>query len=168
MIYYASMMKDNWSGFDRFCLFVATGFGIGLAVPFAPGTFGSAAGVALAYATTRLPLWAQLPACLGLTLLAIPFCDVAERLLGIKDDGRITADEWMLFPLAVIGLPLASLPWWAMAVFFAVVRAVDILKPWPCRPLQSIPGGRGIVIDDFVANLYSLAINWALYLLFFA
>ena len=168
MIYYAPMMKDNWSGFDRFCLFVATGFGIGLAVPFAPGTFGSAAGVALAYATTRLPLWAQLPACLGLTLLAIPFCDVAERLLGIKDDGRITADEWMLFPIAVIGLPLAALPWWAMAVFFVVVRAVDILKPWPCRSLQSIPGGRGIVIDDFVANLYSLAINWALYLLFFA
>ena len=70
--------------------------------------------------------------------------------------------------MALAGLPLAALPWWAMAVFFVVVRAVDILKPWPCRSLQAIPGGRGIVIDDFVANLYSLAINWALYLLFFA
>ena len=99
--------------------------------------------------------------------MAIPFCDVAERLLGIKDDGRITADEWMLYPIAVIGLPLAALPGWAMAVFFVVVRAVDILKPWPCRSLQAIPGGRGIVVDDFFANLYSLAINWAIYLFLF-
>ena len=156
-------MKEQWSWFDKFCLFVATGLGIGLVVPFAPGTFGSAAGVALAYATTRLPLWAQLPACLGLTLLAIPFCDVAERLLGIKDDGRITADEWMLYPIAVAGIPLHDLPGWSMVLFFLVVRAVDIIKPPPARRLQSIPGGRGIVVDDFVANLYSLGVNWLIY-----
>ena len=117
---------------------------------------------------TALPVWLQIPACLGFTLLAIPFCDVAEKALGIKDDGRITADEWMLYPIAFAGIPLAALPWWSMLVFFCVVRAVDILKPWPCRQLQSIPGGRGIVIDDFFANLYSLAINWAIYAVAFA
>ena len=148
----------------KFSLLIASGFGIGLIAPFAPGTFGSLPGVALAYATTLLPPWLQIPACLGFTLLAIPFCEVAEKLLGIKDDGRITADEWMLFPIAVIGIPLAELPWWSMLIFFAVVRAVDILKPWPCRGLQAIPGGRGIVIDDFFANLYSLGINWLVYL----
>ncbi len=149
--------------FERFCLFVATGFGLGLIAPFAPGTFGSAAGVALAYATTALPVWLQIPVCLGFTLLAIPFCDVAEKMLGIKDDGRITADEWMLYPIALIGIPLAELPWWSMILFFIVVRVIDIVKPAPARQLQEIPGGRGIVIDDFVANLYSLAINWAIY-----
>ena len=148
----------------KFSLLIASGFGIGLIAPFAPGTFGSLPGVALAYATTLLPPWLQILVCLGLTLLAIPFCEVAEKLLGIKDDGRITADEWMLFPIAVIGIPLAELPWWSMLIFFAVVRAVDILKPWPCRGLQAIPGGRGIVIDDFFANLYSLGINWLVYL----
>lgn len=148
----------------KFVLFVASGFGLGLAAPVAPGTIGSLPGVLLAFAITELPLFLQFPACLGFTLLAIPFCDIAEKLLGVKDDGRITADEWMLFPIAVIGLPLAALPWWEILIFFAVVRVVDILKPWPCRGLQSIPGGRGIVIDDFVANLYSLAINWAIYL----
>jgi len=146
----------------KLCVFVASGFGLGLVAPFAPGTFGSLPGVALAYAVTALPLALQIPACLGFTLLAIPFCDVAERALGIKDDGRIAADEWMLFPVALVGIPLADLPWWSMLVFFCVVRAVDILKPWPCRRLQAIPGGRGIVIDDFIANLYSLAVNWAL------
>ena len=152
----------------RFCLFVATGFGLGLVAPVAPGTIGSIPGVLLSFATTQLPAWLQIPVCTAFAILAIPFCDVAEQVLGVKDDGRIVADEWMLYPLAVIGLPLASLPWWSILVFFCVVRAVDILKPWPARGLQAIPGGRGIVIDDFVANLYSLAINWTIYLTVFA
>ena len=146
----------------RFCVFIATGLGLGLIAPFAPGTFGSLPGVALAYATTLLPVALQIPVCTALALLAIPVCGVAERELGIKDDGRIAADEWMLFPIALIGIPLHTLPWWSMVVFFAVVRAIDIVKPWPCRGLQSIPGGRGIVIDDFFANLYSLAANLAI------
>ena len=152
---------------NKFCVFVATGFGLGLFAPFAPGTFGSLPGVALAYATTELPLWLQIPVCTALALLAIPFCGVAERALGIKDDGRITADEWMLYPIALVGIPLWDLPWWSMMLFFCVVRAIDIIKPWPCRGLQSIPGGRGIVIDDFFANLYSLAIDWAIVFLIF-
>ena len=146
----------------KFCLFVASGFGLGLVAPFAPGTLGSLPGVALAYALANLPPFMQIPACLGLTFLAIPFCDVAEKMLGIKDDGRITADEWMLFPVALVGIPLASLPWWSMIVFFCVIRFVDIVKPWPARQLQSVPGGLGIVVDDLFANLYSLAINWAI------
>lgn len=152
----------------KLVLFVASGFGLGLVAPVAPGTLGSLPGVALAYAVSVLPLWLQLPVCLGFTLLAIPFCEEAEKILGIHDDGRITADEWMLFPIALIGIPLLSLPWWSMLVFFAVVRTVDIVKPWPCKGLQAIPGGRGIVIDDFFANLYSLAINWVIYLTLFA
>lgn len=159
------MMKNEWWG--KFCVFVATGFGIGLIAPFAPGTFGSLPGVALAYVTTALPPWLQIPVCLGFTLLAIPFCDVAEKRLGIVDDGRISADEWMLFPIALIGIPLWNLPWWSMIVFFLVVRIVDIIKPPPARGLQSIPGGRGIVIDDFVANLYSLGINWLIWWIIF-
>ena len=146
----------------RFCVFVASGFGLGLVAPFAPGTFGSLPGVALAYAVCALPLWLQVVVCAGFTLLAVPFCDVAEKALGIKDDGRIAADEWMLFPVALVGIPLASLPWWSMLVFFCVIRFVDIVKPWPARQLQSVPGGLGIVVDDLLANLYSLAINWAI------
>lgn len=151
----------------RLVLFVATGFGLGLVAPVAPGTIGSLPGVALCYAVLALPLWLQPVVCLGFALLAVPFCGRAEEILGVKDDGRITADEWMLYPVALVGLPIAGLPWWSMALFFCVVRLVDILKPWPCRGLQAIPGGLGIVVDDLVANLYSLAVNWALYLLVF-
>lgn len=150
---------------DKFTLFMATGCGISLFVPFAPGTFGSLPGVALAYAIALLPVWAQIPACLALTLLAIPVCGKAESILGIRDDGRISADEWMLFPIAVVGLPLLSLPWWVMAVFFGVVRLIDIIKPPPAKRLQSLPGGRGIVVDDLIANLYALAVNWIIFAL---
>ena len=151
----------------RLCVFVASGFGLGLVAPFAPGTFGSIPGVLLAYAVCALPLWLQIVACLGFALLAVPFCDVAEKALGIKDDGRITADEWMLYPIALVGVPLATLPWWSMVVFFCVIRIVDIVKPWPARQLQSIRGGLGIVVDDFFANLYSLAVNWLIVAILF-
>ena len=147
----------------KLTLFLATGCGISLFVPFAPGTFGSLPGVALAYALALLPPWAQIPLCLVLTLAAIPVCGVAEKLLGIRDDGRISADEWMLFPIAVVGIPILDLPWWMMVVFFSVVRIVDIIKPQPAKSLQSLPGGRGVVADDLVANLYSLVINWLLF-----
>ena len=74
---------------------------------------------------------------------------------------------WMLYPISFVGIPILDLPWWSMLVFFAVVRAIDIIKPPPARQLQCIPGGRGIVIDDFFANLYSLAINWLIVWLVF-
>lgn len=152
---------------NKLVLFLASGFGLGLFSPVAPGTVGSLPGFALVYLISSLPLFIQMPAALGFTLLAIPLCDAAEKLLGIKDDGRITADEWMLLPIAYIGLPFHSFTWWQILLTFAVVRVIDIVKPYPCRQLQSIPGGRGIVIDDFVANLYSLCVNWALYLTLF-
>lgn len=146
----------------KFVLFAASGFGLGLIAPVAPGTFGSLPGVLLVYFTTLLPVPLQIAVSLLLAAVAVPVCGAAERYLGIKDDGRIAADEWMLFPLSFIAIELNSLPWWSMIVFFCVVRAVDIIKPYPCRRLQSIKGGLGVVIDDFIANIYSLAINHAI------
>lgn len=158
---------DRKIGFiDKICLFLASGMGLGLVAPFAPGTFGSLPGVALAYLVAHLVLPARIAAAALLALAAIPVCGRAEKILGIKDDGRIAADEWMLFPVATLLVPVETLPWWWMAVFFIVVRAVDIIKPFPCRQLQAIHGGFGIVIDDFFANLYSLAINYAIFLYF--
>ena len=150
----------------KLVLFFATGCGIGLFVPFAPGTFGSLPGVALAWWMASWAPSVQALVALALAAAAIPVCSIAEKMLGVKDDGRITADEWMLYPIAVLGLPLQTLPFWALAVFFAVVRLVDIVKPPPARQLQAFHGGFGIVIDDFFANLYSLAINWTIYIAF--
>ena len=149
--------------FEKAAVAVATGFGSGMAAPFAPGTFGSIPGVALAVWLNRAfagRIWIQAAAAIALAAAAIPFCGVAERVLGVKDDGRIVADEWMLYPLAVIGLPLAEHPWLILCTF-ATVRVFDIVKPPPANRLQALPGGLGIVADDFAANIYSLAANWA-------
>ena len=151
---------NNWK--ERCMTAVATGFGIGMIAPFAPGTFGTAPGILLARWTVTLPILHQCLIGLGMTLLAIPFCDVAERVLQKKDDGRICADEWMLFPISVIGLPLGQ-HIWLLPLCFVVARACDIIKPPPARQLQKLHGGFGIVIDDFFASLYALAINHGLY-----
>ena len=148
----------------RFCVWVGTGFGLGLVAPCAPGTFGSLPGVALAAALAAwVPCWwAQVALCLALALLAVPVCAVAEDCLKKKDDGRIAADEWMLYPIATIGLPLTEEPW-LLALSFLVIRAFDVLKPPPARQIQYLPGGWGIVADDFASQLYALAANWALF-----
>ena len=146
----------------KISVFVATGFGLGLITPIAPGTVGSLPGVLLALWTTQQHIPLQILFGIGMTLLAIPFCDVAERVLNKKDDGRICADEWMLFPLCVIGLPLLQ-HLWLVPVCFVVARVCDIIKPPPARQLQELHGGVGIVIDDFFASLYALGVNHAIY-----
>lgn len=150
---------------EKVVVFIASGFGTSLAAPFAPGTFGSIPGVLLALWTVTMPLALQIVFAVGLSLLAIPICTAAEKVFARKDDGRISADEWMLFPVAVAGLPLLQ-TWWLLPAAFVVVRIVDIVKPWPARGLQRLPAGYGIVVDDFVANLYSLGVNWCIWLLY--
>ena len=149
---------------QRLNVWLGTGFGLGLVAPCAPGTFGSLPGVALAYAFSAwaLPIWLQIVLCLLLTLWAIPICTSSERTLKKKDDGRITADEWMLYPIATIGLPLAAHPWLLIPTF-VIIRALDIVKLPPARNVQYLREGIGIVADDFVAQLYALAINWAVW-----
>ena len=129
----------------RLSVWVGTGFGIGLVAPCAPGTFGSLPGVALAVAMAAwLPYWwAQVLLCAVLTLLAVPVCSVAEDCLKKKDDGRISADEWMLYPIATIGLPLTAQPW-LIPLTFVVIRVLDVLKLPPARQI-------------------ALAVNWALW-----
>jgi phosphatidylglycerophosphatase A len=46
---------------------------------------------------------------------------------------------------------------------FVSSRFFDIVKPPPARALQRLHGGVGIVIDDVLASLYSLAFNQAVY-----
>ncbi len=141
----------------RLCVFLATGLGLGYS-PVASGTFGALLGLPLVYAMSRYcPNWMwQAASAFVLTVLAVPICDVAEKQFGKKDDGRIVADEYLLLPIAFIGIPWSPL----MAVIgFVVSRFFDVLKPWPARGLQRVTGGLGVVLDDFFAAFYSLAAN---------
>jgi phosphatidylglycerophosphatase A len=143
-------------------ILLATGFGLGLA-PVASGTAGTLPGILILLALA--PLWSgsvlwQIVVAAVLCLLAVPICDVAERHFGKKDDGRIVADEYLTFPVCMIGLPLVP---WMLAVAFITCRVFDVLKPPPARQFQALPGGLGIVADDVMSNLYCLALNHLIY-----
>jgi len=143
----------------KLIIFIATGFGTGLS-PFASGTTGTLPGVILVilfFLTGISTLW-QTGIAAFLSVLSIPICDVAEKHFGKKDDGRIVADEYMTFPLCVLGLPLAE-HWWLLGMAFVVCRIMDIVKLPPARQFQEIKGGLGIALDDIVASLYALGIN---------
>ena len=146
---------------QKILVLFSTGFGLGLS-PFAPGTVGTIWGVLIVLAINNgLPQW-WLQAAVGavLALICIPICDAGEKHFGTKDPHPVVADEYLTFPLCMIGLPPEP---WILAVAFVTNRALDIVKPFPARQLQRLPGGLGITIDDVFSSLYSLGVNWAVY-----
>jgi phosphatidylglycerophosphatase A len=144
----------------KLALLLATGFGLGLS-PIASGTVGTLLALPIVWFFCQLlevsgGIFWQCGIALVLSLIAIPICSVAEKHYGTKDDGRIVADEYLTFPICMIGLPWNP---WVLLIAFLSCRFFDIVKPPPANQLQSIHGGFGIVIDDVVASLYSLAFN---------
>jgi len=149
-------MKNIW-------VLLATGFGLGLS-PVASGTFGTLLGIPLAIAifSWQTDPIIQVVIAAVLAVIAVPICDKAEKVLGgKKDDGRIVADEYMTFPIVMIGLPVGS--WVMIAVAFLTHRFFDIIKLPPANGLQRLPGGLGITIDDVISSIYALGVNWLIY-----
>ena len=142
-------------------LLVATGFGLGLS-PFAPGTMGTALGVLMVMGLPRVAIVGQICFAGVLAIMAVPMCDLAEKHFGSKDDRRIVADEYLTFPICIVALPWQSAPW-LLALAFVTHRLFDIIKPFPARRLQKLPGGKGIVVDDVISSLYALAVNHAVW-----
>lgn len=141
---------------------LASGFGLGYS-PVASGTVGSAWGVliVLGLAWADLSLAAYIAVCIFFVLICIPICHVAEGVYRTKDDGRIVADEYLTFPICMIGLtPYIFTYWWLLPMAFVSCRIFDILKLPPARQLERVPGGAGITLDDLFASLYSLVANW--------
>jgi len=147
---------------------IASGFGLGYS-PFASGTVGSLWGVliVLGLASLNLSLPTYIAVSVGLTLLAIPICHIAEQVFQKKDDGRIVADEFMTFPICVIGLtPYFADHWWLLPFAFCTNRFFDIVKLPPADQMEHLSGGVGITLDDAAASFYSLIANWVAFYLF--
>lgn len=134
-------------------LIVATAGGAGLA-PGAPGTVASA--------LTALVLWLVHPSRASLVVFFVAVTAVgiwaahrAERLLGGKDPAAIVIDEVAGMTLSVLPFPLTP---WTLAAGFLLFRVFDIVKPFPARASQALPGAFGVVVDDLIAGLYALAV----------
>lgn len=89
--------------------------------------------------------------------------EAAEARFGKKDPSQVVADETAGQCLPLMFLPASALADWKTMAFtlvfaFVCFRALDIVKPWPARQLQRVPGGWGILIDDLFAGVYALLI----------
>jgi phosphatidylglycerophosphatase A len=137
-------------------------------IPFAPGTWGSLAGLAF-FAVCLRPLAgvaggvALALAVVALLALAVALCGEAEARLGKTDPGEVVLDEFAVMPLCFLGWWSGSpsgWPGWAVLLTgFLLFRLFDIWKPLGIKKLQRLPGGWGVVIDDVAA---ALAANAAL------
>jgi len=137
---------------------LATGGGVGLIAPFAPGTFGSLWGVLLAWSLAQLPSgWLALAALAAFNLVGVPLCSAAQRRLGKKDPGEVVWDEIGAVPIAMLGFSPAEVAQPAVLLGgFLTFRLFDILKPPPVRQVELLPRGLGVMADDWMAALYAL------------
>lgn len=157
---------------QRAARFLATVGGLGDRLP-APGTtVGSLTGVLLFVLATWWAPWARGAALLGLGILcpvAVWACGREAARRDLKDPGAVVADEvagqWLALTTLVVVTAQRPLPVDLLGSFL-LFRLFDIVKPWPIRRLESLPGGWGVVADDLAAGLAAglihLAARWAL------
>jgi len=173
----------------RLALLIATGFGLGN-LPRAPGTWGSLGGLLVGYIALWVSLvwllsqvWyksgflSDLIESIPIDGLAIFFGPFIVLVAGIgiwaagrtsvyfatKDPQNVVIDE-------VVGQMIAYLPvgtrvisdggWKYLALGFILFRAFDIWKPFPARHAERLPGGWGIMADDWVAGVYAALGLW--------
>ncbi len=133
-------------------LAIATMGGVG-SIPFASGTFGTLATVPV-YLLLSWPRSAGLYTC-GTVLavvISIWACDACEARYGVKDPAEAVADEMSGFLVTMAFIPFSIA---GLAGGFFLFRLTDVLKPFPARQLERLPGGWGIVADDLAAALWA-------------
>lgn len=153
-------------GWSDPAVLLATCGGLGR-VPFAPGTFGAAVGLPLAIACAAAASWlaggspwsrtVEAALVAAICLIAVPVCTRAARRLGGEDPGCVILDEVASMPLALLVVPPMQRTPLVLAVGFVLLRVFDIAKPFPCRHLERLPGGLGIMADDWAAAAWTAA-----------
>jgi len=143
----------------RIGVFIATCAYVGYA-PVAPGTFGSAIGLAVFYVVRhQRSTTVEVAAIVALAAVGLWSATEAEHHFGGIDPGPVVIDEviGMLITLAFIPVNMAG----AIVAFF-IFRFLDVVKPWPARRLEQLPGGFGVVLDDMMAGVYGNIVMWGL------
>jgi phosphatidylglycerophosphatase A len=159
----------------RVSLAIATALGLGY-IPKAPGTFGSLFSVVLAglywfrweprprYPLEHMPGY-MFPALM--TMLAILVSGVglvvatrAAKYLGNNDPQIVVIDEVSGQLITYIGIGAGMPNWKYLLLGFILFRVFDIWKPFPARQAESLPGGLGIMADDWIAGIYAALGLW--------
>jgi len=133
---------------------LSTFFGAGY-FPLVPGTFASGLAAVL-YKTVlgRLPWFFFAGLIAAVTAAGIAASSSLSRRLGQRDPRMIVIDEVAGQWIALILVPPS---WVNVVIAFALFRVLDVLKPFGIRRIERLPAGWGIMADDIVAGLGSLA-----------
>lgn len=151
-------------------LWVAQGFGVGR-IPFAPGTFGSLIGLLWFAILLRAGcFWIYVAGMLAAIPVSVYFCGMGEKILKQTDPGSVVLDEIVALPVCFFSFValawfrhqhwpsleefFAGSGWIRTGAVFALFRVFDIVKPWPVRGSQKLPGGWGVTVDDILAGIY--------------
>jgi phosphatidylglycerophosphatase A len=160
-----------------FARVVATAGYVGF-IPFAPGTWGSLIGVLLYWLVLRhtSPFATTLFYFESVTMVVPMLLWVAELTLivsafgvwaaekvslecGVKDPQFVIVDE-VSGQLLTYLLALGPVSWKYLLLGFILFRVFDIWKPFPARQAESLPGGWGIMADDWIAGVYAAIGLW--------
>jgi len=142
----------------RLGVFIATCAHVGYA-PVAPGTWGSAVGLFVYYLVRRQgSMTVELAVIAVIMIVGLWAATEAEHHFGGIDPGPVVIDEVIgmlitlaLHPVNVLGAVLG----------FLIFRVLDVVKPWPARRVELLPGGFGVVLDDVMAGIYGNLLMWA-------
>jgi phosphatidylglycerophosphatase A len=137
----------------------ATWFGCGRA-PKGPGTFGTLGAIPLYLLLALEGRAAVLAGAIVVTALGVWAASIVAADLGVEDPQVVVIDE--VAGYLVTMLPVAHASWRAVLVGFVLFRALDILKPWPVRRFEDLPGGWGVMMDDVAAGVLGAAAMAAL------
>ncbi len=128
-------------------------------------------------AILALPVFCALLLLVVLGAIGVWSASRAAKHAGIEDPQFVVIDEVagqhlaLLLPLIPIALPhfsthmdfslfaiffaLSLVNWKYLLLGFILFRVFDIWKPWPVRRLEKLPGGWGIMADDWMAGVYA-------------
>lgn len=142
---------------------LTTCFGLGK-LPVAPGTWGSLPPVVLYQVLRYIPgEFYPSAAAITMVVLLIMFSWICIRYApaliestGKKDPQMIVADEVAGQALLMLTITLLNPVniCNTTALGFVLFRLFDITKLWPCRKLEKLPAGIGILADDLMAGVY--------------
>lgn len=138
---------------------LATWFGCGR-VPNAPGTAGALGAIPLYLAVARGGRAGVAVAAVAVTAAGVWAASVVARELGKKDPQNVVVDE--VAGVLVTMLPMREVSWHAVVIGFLLFRLFDVVKPWPVKCFEKLPGGWGMVLDDVVAGALGAAVMAAL------
>ena len=120
----------------------------------------------------------SLVALVTVGLLGVWSSSSTATYAGLKDPQHVVVDEvsgmhlTLVLAIMPVGLPTGLLPadeatvfglysafsllnWKYLLLGFILFRVFDIWKPWPIRRLEKLPGGWGIMADDWMAGIYA-------------